>query len=540
MGLRRDRGSSTCGTRTERGAAGFPPWWGDTLRETWYGWAFSRAVLEGAIAIGISPTEDEHGHGTHVAGIAAGDGSASPANLRGMAPGADLVIVKTTFYEDTVVDGVRFVFEAAQARGRPAVVNLSLGGHAGPHDGTSLFERMLDAMLDRPGRAIVVAAGNEGNRRIHVGADVRTTTTWHLDVEKSTVSAQLWHSATAGFSATVRAPSGEELTVLPGARGWASTASGGVLLDNTSFPDPRNLSRHIYIALTVVRPGATWAITLTPVNGGGRVDGWVTDASSAQFREGGTSFTIAEPGNAHRVITVGAYITNTRWISVEGVQTGDGEVGALAAFSSRGPTRDGRPKPDLAAPGAWIASARSSQAWPAPQLDLPGDAYTMMQGTSMAAPHVTGAVALLFSRWPRLTWSEAKDALLAGARVDLHVGAAPNHAWGAGKLDVSRAARLGVGPDAVATPALFARVNPVSHEAWFQYHCPQGTRWASLHVYDLAGRPLYNTGLLALPSGEVRWDLRTADGQWVASGLYLVVLVTDRARSNIVRLVVQR
>ncbi len=521
------------------GARGFPPWWGDVLNETYYGRAFSRAELESAIASGFPPTRDTHGHGTHVAGIVAGDGSASAANLRGVAPGADLVIVKTTFYEDTVVDGVRFVFEAARALGKPAVVNLSLGGHGGPHDGSSLFERMIDALVDRPGRAVVVAAGNEGDRKIHVGGDVRARTTWHLVAEKRTVVVQLWHTGTSSFSAEVRAPTGETVTVLPGSQRWSSTASGGVWLDNTSLPDPRNLVRHIYIALADVSPGTTWAITLTPVIGGGRVDGWVADPSAGQFLEGDTSYTIAEPGNAHRVITVGAYTVKTRWTSVAGEQTGEGELGALAAFSSRGPTRDGRLKPDLAAPGAWIASARSSQASTAPWLTLPDNAYTILLGTSMAAPHVAGAVALLFSRWPNLTWSEVKDALTSGARVDGQVGAAPNYAWGAGKLDIPRAAEIAAGAPPGEAPTLFVLANPVSREAVFRYLCPDGTRWASLHVYDLAGRLLY-TQLLALPSGEARWPLRTTDGRPVASGLYLVVLVTDRARSEVLRVVVQR
>lgn len=522
------------------GASGFPPWWGDALSEAYYGRAFSRDEIERAIAAGVSPSPDVSGHGTHVAGIAAGDGSSSPASWRGVAPGADLVVVKTTFFEDTVVDGVRFVFEAAQALGKPAVVNLSLGGHGGPHDGSSLFERMLDALLDRPGRAIVAAAGNEGNRKIHIGGDVRSTTTWQLDVERSTVSVQLWHSGTATFSATVRAPSGETVTVHPGSQRWASTTSGGVWLDNTSLPDPRNLARHIYLALTDVSPGTTWAITLTLVlGGGGRVDGWVENPAAAQFRDGDSSYTISEPGNATRVITVGAYVTKTKWTSVVGEQTAEGEVGSLAAFSSRGPTRDGRLKPDLAAPGAWIVSVRSQNAVPAPWLTLPGGLYAMLLGTSMAAPHVTGAAALLFSRKPNLTWSEVKDALISGARADAQVGVAPNPAWGAGKLDIPRAAQLVAGPGPADRPVLVLYANPVSYEAPFTYRCPAGTRWASLHVYDLAGRLLY-TQLLALPSGEVRWPLVTLDGRRVASGLYLAVLVTDRAQSEVVRVVVQR
>ena len=518
------------------GATGFPPWWGDVPSESFYGRVFSRPELEQAIAIGTPPSVDTHGHGTHVAGIAAGDGS---AGLRGVAPEAELVVVKTTFYEDTVVDGVRFVFEAAQALGRPAVVNLSLGGHSGSHDGNSLFERMIDALIDRPGRAVVVAAGNEGNRKIHVGAEVREPTTWHIEVEKTTVTLQLWHSGTTSFTTEVRGPGGETVTALPGSGRWASTSSGGVWIDNTSLPDPRTLGRYIYVALTDVAPGSTWALTLTPLlGGGGRVDGWIENPSAAQFREGDTTMTIAEPGNAQRVITVGAYITKTRWTSVSGEQTAEGEVGALASFSSRGPTRDGRVKPDLVAPGAWIASARSRSSSPAPWLTLPGGQYAMLLGTSMAAPHVTGAVALLFSLRPGLTADEVKDALRAGARADSQVGPVPSTAWGAGKLDLpGAAARLG--GTTAERPTLVLLSNPVAREAAFRYLCPQGTRSATLQVYDLLGRLLF-VQAVAPPSGEVRWALVTRDGRPVASGLYLAVLVTDRGASEPVRVVVGR
>jgi subtilisin family serine protease len=527
--------------QTGVGATGFPHWWGDATdgSEARYGRAFSRQEIENAIASGFPPTRDTQGHGTHVAGIAAGDGSSGTAGLRGVAPEADLVIVKTTFYEDTVVDGVRFVFETAQTLGKPAVVNLSLGGHSGSHDGNSLFERMIDALIDRPGRVVVVAAGNEGNRKIHVGGTVGSATTWHLDVEKSTASVHLWHSGTTSFSVQVRAPSGESVTVIPGTQRWASTASGGVWLDNSSSPDPLTADRRIYLVLTDVSPASTWAITLTPTLAGGRVDGWVEDPAAGQFREGDTNSTISEPGNALRVITVGAYVTKNRWVSQNGEQTGEGDVGALAVFSSRGPTRDGRIKPDLVAPGAWIASARSAQASPAGRLTLPGGDYTMLLGTSMAAPHVTGAVALLLSRRPNLTWSEIRDALISGARADHQVGAAPNHAWGAGKLDVPGAARFIGEPSPVEKPTLAIVTNPVSREALFAYHCPVGTQWASLHLYDLTGRLLY-TQLLPPSSGEARWPLVTSSGHRVGSGLYLAVVVTDRAQSEIVRVVVQR
>ncbi len=516
-----------------------PPWWGDQLTEPTYGAFYSRTDLETFIARGSAPTTDTLGHGTHVAGIAAGDGSSSPLNLRGVAPGADLVVVKTTFFEDTVVDGVRFIFEAAQALGKPAVVNLSLGGHGGPHDGTSLFEQMIDALLDRPGRAIVVAAGNEGNKKIHVGGEVRTSTTWNLVAESSTVSVNFWYTPRASYTVTVKAPSGETVTAFSGLQRTTSTPSGTVWIDNSALRDPRNGDKTATVLITGASSKSTWSITLSPVVGGGRVDGWVESPASGWFVEGDTNSTIAEPGNARRVITVGAYITKTQWTAVTGPQRADGEVGALATFSSKGPTRDGRTKPDLTAPGGWIASAKSRAAQVSGWLSLPDGEHTMLVGTSMAAPHVAGVVALLFSRWPHLTWQEVQQVLTAGARADAFVGVVPNNAWGMGKLYAPRTAELVQGPSPGTVPLLFATANPVSREAWFHYRLPAGTRRAELQVYDLLGRLLYKVALSG-DSGDARWPLTTAAGQPVASGLYLAVLVTDKGRSEVVRLVVQR
>src|SRR5262249_61875088 len=130
---------------------------------------------------------DLFGHGTHVAGIAAGSGRATGAGLPagryvGMAPGADLVIVKGTrgsgngFSDTDIADGVRFVFERAAALGRPAVVNLSIGAQSTAHTGHSAMEEMLSALVgsgtSAAGRIIVAAAGNDGGDDIHASGEL--------------------------------------------------------------------------------------------------------------------------------------------------------------------------------------------------------------------------------------------------------------------------------------------------------------------------------------------------------------------------------
>ena len=104
---------------------------------------------------------DLNGHGTHVLGTIGGDGSQTgygfaPFTYAGMAPKADLIMVKTTSYTTAILDGVQYIFQRATALGRNCVVNLSLGSQYGPHDGSSAFESGLNALCG-PGRIVVIA-----------------------------------------------------------------------------------------------------------------------------------------------------------------------------------------------------------------------------------------------------------------------------------------------------------------------------------------------------------------------------------------------
>jgi len=144
------------------------------------------------------------------------------------------------------------------------------------------------------------------------------------------------------------------------------------------------------------------------------------------------------------VITVGAYVTRQSWTGCNGVVTsfaGTPAAGNLAPYSSPGMTRDGRQKPDVVAPGTAIASATSldiTHTCPAPPAgsDLLGDGmnHRMMSGTSMAAPHVTGAVALLLQKNGAMTPAQVKSYLQTHALVDGFTGAVPTKDWGYGKL----------------------------------------------------------------------------------------------------------
>jgi hypothetical protein len=204
-----------------------------------------------------------------------------------------------------------------------------------------------------------------------------------------------------------------------------------------------------------VRPGR-WKMHLRGVVvADGRYDVWIERAQrSSPHKQARFTAASAEdnrnisiPGTGRRIFTVGAYTTRA---SNAGVP-----VGGIGAFSSRGPTRLGAQKPEIVAPGEAIISARSVDS----QLDAhPDTRHTLMSGTSMAAPHVAGAIALILSEHPNLTADQVKQILTRSARVDSLSMSAPDSIWGAGKLDARAAFQL-------AATAVFPDVTSVTSSA---------------------------------------------------------------------------
>ncbi len=491
---------------------------------------------------------DRDGHGTHVLGIAAGDGSSSGYGFVGVAPKASLMMVKTTFFTSDILRGVEWVFETADSLGFPAVVNLSLGGHEGPHDGTSLFEQGLDELLDVPGRAIVVSAGNEGDFAIHASATLAgSSKSYDIVANETQVEMSIWYPGESRFTVTITPPGEQGIAVPWGTEtGVVATSAGMVRVDNAWVgPNPNNGDNEAFVRLYGLTDLTGWRITISDAGGGGTFDAWVTSAT-ATLIGGDSDSTVDEPGNADHVITVGAYTTKVTWPSENGNQDYSSEytVGTLASFSSRGPTRDGRLKPELAAPGVWICAALSADAGWQSVFVHPDGVHTMELGTSMAAPHVSGAIALMLSVNPDLTASEIRNILTSTAVQDGRTGSVPNPSWGWGKLDVAAAVQevIESGPEPppeTEIPVILLATNPVSGIAQFVFSTPSGTTTATLRIYDVAGSLVYATAVEP-GGGNVSWSLRTDRGETLASGLYLYVLVTDRGVSKVGKLVIAR
>ena len=162
-----------------------------------------------------------------------------------------------------------------------------------------------------------------------------------------------------------------------------------------------------------------------------------------EYPDGDAELSVGEPGVSRDAITVGAYVTKWCWeTAATGSQcfnpAGEPRVGAIGDFSGVGPTRDGRLKPDIAAPGQGIASTRSNDAsYSASQVVGAEGRYVVLKGTSFSTPHVTGAVALLLARNPNLDAAQIKTLLQQSAIKDQFTSAGCNVTWGCGKLNMT-------------------------------------------------------------------------------------------------------
>ena len=442
---------------------GRPPTGFESSGGTEYDETQINAALAGS---GTVNAQDQAGHGTHVAGIAGG--------LNGMAPDADLIIVKATrsggqsFTSTDVVTALDYIDKKATSLGKPYVVNLSLGGQQGPHDGRSAEAAAIDELIgeDKIGKVVVVAAGNDGNDRIHTSGILPSNSA--VSVSRAlndpgigkTISIDIWIKATIANAISFRVTGPDTLFESTGSTlGRIGDHSDGKTSISTSgFADGTVITDVNTIISITTKILGDWVVSLK----GGRGDGtgefdmWVfSDNTEWKDTDGDFSNLVGSPGASNNAITVGAYTTKKSWTDADANPHAiAATVGDRASFSSPGPTRDGRRKPEISAPGQLIVSSLSSDAksggiFSASNI-LPGNLTAIAQGTSQATPHVTGAVALLMEQAQRdsvtLDAKIVRDALQASARSDASTGTVPNDEWGFGKMDVDSLFRHLLGP----------------------------------------------------------------------------------------------
>ncbi|MDF1563985.1 MAG: S8 family serine peptidase [Deltaproteobacteria bacterium] len=420
------------------------------------------------------------GHGTHVAATAGG----RDHDYGGVAPDVRFVVAKSLSFT-LLAESARWIFDQADALGEPCVINMSLGGHYGPHDGTRLEEQVLDD-ISGPGHVLAIAAGNEGLSNLHFGATlgadpVRTV----LYVEPGFGSdggfIDLWFEDDGATLDLALRDRDDSVLAETGPRG--ATAPGTLVLRDGSGaaygqvqiawegPDPDNGKYRANVVLvpstspdtTAGNPAGTfWVLSLT---GTGGVHAWIASnamlGGGAAFgnREGGdflpgdSRTTVAMPGTAARAITVGALTSRKAWTDRDGRPFEEAAliVGDLAAFSSVGPTGDPSRtglKPEITAPGEYIAAPFGRNALIMDRSMMLEEDVVAMRGTSMATPHVAGVVALLLEADPTLDPEAIETILTETATADGFTGEVPNDDWGHGKIDAWAAAARLVGEPA--------------------------------------------------------------------------------------------
>ena len=340
-----------------------------------YGTEWPRGLIQGGYSACLH--RDNHGHGTHVAGTAAGNGSAYSyaGPYTGLAPKAELLIVKFDFENEkdrntttAILDGINWIFQKAAAEGKPCVINISLGSDYGPHDGSTIEERGIDDLVGA-NKIVCVAAGNaavtyngiafeswgapiHGSGNFNTDQDIVLETNTDYDPSNADdyIFFDVWYSGSDTCRVQITTPNGikyppnfkrfyRNLWKTDGISGGFSTSEGFIYVANTSgvssFWETDNGDNNIYIEISDyygVNPASTasknpWKIEIIPLSGSGEYNAWHGFSSSMRktffwYDSGGTLsadclsdsiMTIGKPATALHVISVGAYQTKNEW-----------------------------------------------------------------------------------------------------------------------------------------------------------------------------------------------------------------------------------
>ena len=404
-----------------------------------FGTEYNNEQINEALRMGKTLSKDESGHGTATAGIACGNGNASNGRYRGIAPEAELIVVKMRknkgLYPRTteLLSGIDYCIKKALKFNRPLVLNISFGNNYGSHTGNSLSELYLNRVSLLGRISIIAAAGNEGASPVHTSGflDQTVNVDFSISERQTSLNMQLWKDYADDVRIKLRAPSGTEYTLSDNFGTNIETLDQTRIAFYNSAPSPFQRLQEYYfeffpIADSFYLTSGVWSLIIEPISiKNGAFEMWLPSASSLN---GSTRFlspdpynTLTIPSSSNSVITVGAY---------------DAKTNTPADFSGRGAAAMPNllTKPDLVAPGVSIIVP-----------SFPGG-YQTVSGTSFAAPFVAGSAALLME-WGIvkrnnlfLYGEQLKTWLIAGAK-ELPGYPIPNPRTGWGALCLEAALR---------------------------------------------------------------------------------------------------
>ncbi len=421
---------------------------GDPPTSRGYGTDYSREQINQALQsedpYQLVPSRDENGHGTMVAGIAGGS-PVPESDFTGVAPGVEFIVVKlkqakkvfrdffyipdqaVCFQETDMLFAIDYVLNTADSLNRPIALCVSINTSQSAHDGRGLTSNYLSASATRIGTGVVVAAGNEGNARRHYYGMVNPTIgfdTVELNVGENEkgFSMELWGQSPSIFTVDILSPSGEYIPRITAFRNESREITfifePTVIYIDYRIVESESGDQLILIRFANPSPGI-WRFQVYErgnLNLGFHI--WLPMnnfiSNNTFFVKSNPYTTILAFGNAPVPITVTAY---------------NDADDSLYINASRGYTRLGAVKPNVAAPGVNI---------PGPTLEK---GFTNYTGTSVSAAHTSGIVAMILE-WgitkgnlQGMSTIEINKLIMRGARRDAGLEY-PNRDWGFGILDI--------------------------------------------------------------------------------------------------------
>ena len=502
------------------------------------------------------------GHGTHVSGIATGNGLANGTH-HGVASKADIVVVALDFNKTgpTIADAVQYIFSKATLLGKPCVINASVGDYYGSHDGTDLEAKLIETMVQNvPGRVMVAAAGNAGNIKHHVKTQPPLNDTSFTWIKKNNSTLEYWCYADTNNIKNVQISVGANRNnnFNLGRIGFKNYNYGltsiksdtlryngnqiGIIKTSASI-NPYGVYE-LYIKILADTLNLKWRIESKGV---GMHDAWNFDFISSGLPSSFsypwiTKYVMPDFNSTivssfqclNDVITVANYVNINNYYDVTGTlqswaALNPGEnVNNLAASSSWGPTRDNKQKPDIAATGAGVFSAialgmQANLIANAPQVIAQGSMHIQGGGTSAASPVVAGLAALYLQKNPTSTSIQVKNAITNCAYFDSYTGTnLPNYRWGYGKLDGFAAMTCivtDVKQNNLNSNTISYFPNPFKDSVRFNFN---KTLTGKIYIYSVDGKLIYED---ILNGGS--YELTSEKLNEKTNGLLFVRIVTE-------------
>ncbi len=477
----------------------------------------------------------------------------------GVATGADLAFAVGDLHDANIVQGVKNIVDYAEVSGKPCVVNLSLGGTSGPHDGTDIFTQSLSVLGKQA--IICVSAGNDGGTKISVtkslSADNPIIKTfingnkimgvvdiWGDDSKPLAVQWAIYNTATKVITtiASVKV-AGDQATVSSSSNDILKSGFSGSI---SMVADVNQLNNRFNVyslgSITPLSSNTTLKLALI-IEGNAGQNVYVYGNSNASFTsnsmvgwtDGMTNNTINNIACGENIISVGAYTTRNKWGSLSGGTWQYNDVSAypvngIAPFSSHGTSFNGTMLPLVCAPGANIISSYSryyiAKGYPnetandmaaSAKNTLLTDYWGAMQGTSMSCPFVSGVIGLWLQADPTLDYARVMEVIEKTS--DYNPLVMRDGRWGYGKINALAGLKYVLDNKASIEHTLADKQMIITPLASGYEIYVAGASVLNVSIYDLQGR------LVASAAGSN--NVATIDASAIENGIYILKVEAD-------------